>query len=254
MAFKRIQPGISNEANKIHEWVEGVIAAFKEGYLQQVSLQAYSQLPRRELLEVYSFSVSMGAGGVPVIAAKCIQNCMATQTQKEVLCISSQQVDLDPTAGCDNQLHPSSHLFSKEQLRTVIGSMLHDLVVALESMPIPDTQRCISMRITYNDEVTPPDYEPPHFAPVSRQQVLSDIARERLLSVARHCDGASGFHKVDIGVLYQPPPSSQELNSADFYEDGPHAASSSLPALSQQPTTYACGSGAVLGGCAPRVC
>lgn len=232
MAFKRIIPQLTDdsaEANKIYEWIEGVIDAFKNGYLQQVSLQAYSAdaFPRRELLEVYSFSVTKGAGGIPIIGAKCVQNCSATQTQKEVLCISSQQ----PYYGAGEM--QSEPMFTKEALRTVIATMLHDLVVALEAMPTPDTQRCIGMRITYQEDATPPDYEPPHFAPVSRQQVLSDMARERLLSVARHCDGTSGYHNVDIGVMYQPPhppevyydnddatQASQDLCSADFQHEG----------------------------------
>lgn len=247
MTFKRIIPGPQEdaaEANKIFEWVEGVIDAFKEGYLQQVSLQAYSASasPRRELLEVYGFTVTKGAGGIPIIGAKCLQNCAATQTQKEVLCISSQPLPF-PTEDSGNgnsSLLPSPQPFTKEQLRSVIATMLCDLVVALESMPTPDTERCIGMRITYNEDVTPPDYEPRHFAPVSRQQVLSDIARERRLSVARHCDGTSGYHNFDMGVMYQPPvvaqcddeefsdgdatQASQELNSADFQEEENHDA------------------------------
>jgi hypothetical protein len=246
MIFKRIIPGPTDEfaeANKIYEWIEGVIDAFKEGYLQQVSLQAYSAnaIPRRELLEVYGFSVSKGVGGIPVIGAKCTQNCAATQTQREVLCISSQP----------NYAASEQPTFTKETLRTVIATMLHDLVVALEAMPTPDTQRCIGMRITYQEDVTPPDYEPPHFAPVSRQQVLSDIARERLLSVARHCDGTSGYHNFDIGVMYQPPAedgtdkdatqASQELCSADFQheeEAGVNMTCASWPAISQQQQSF----------------
>jgi hypothetical protein len=220
MTFKRILSGPSEEAAKISEWIEGVIAAFKEGYLQQVTLQAFSQSPRRDLLEVYTFFVSQGSGGMPIIGAKGFHNCAATQTQKEVFCVSSQQVGFfaEDDAGV-----PS---VTKETLRDVICTMLHDLVVALESMPVPDTHRCIGMRILYNDDVTPPDYEPPHFAPVSRQQVLSEIARERHLSIARQCDGASGFHKVNMGVLYQAPVdesgdviTSQDVCTAEFEED-----------------------------------
>lgn len=200
--FKRLNShGGSAEVETFQRWLEeGVLPTFRAGFLQSVTLQAFAFADPSLLLEAYTFSFSYDESGLPKLDASCVHNYKSQRPDTQCDLQLSSQIN---KGVADVQQRGAVAGVTRAELRDTIVEMLVELTTFLQDMPPADVQRSIAMRICYVDNVTPQNYEPPHFQPVPRQRALVEMARERQLSVASHCEGRSGFHHLQLGLMYR---------------------------------------------------
>lgn len=146
---------ITSEALAISEWIEkGAFDALRKNYLKEMSLCVYNR-NCSELLESYCFGFSYSSDG-----------------QRAKLSLTSSHGASQE--GSDTRfIRPAfrKRRCTKQEVQQVLVDVLTKLVEVVESLPPLLSDRVLTMRLTYYDETTPSNYEPPCFAPASDHMV-----------------------------------------------------------------------------------
>lgn len=161
MDIKQLVPS-STEAITISDWIEkGAFDALNKSYLKEMSLCVYNA-DCSELLESYCFGFTYSGDGK--------RACMTLN--------ANSGADANASSSATNgrsqntlDAHTGRRRCSKNDIRRMVTEIVTKLIEVVENLPPLLSERVLTMRLTYYDEVTPTDYEPPCFAPASNNMV-----------------------------------------------------------------------------------
>ncbi|KPI86758.1 hypothetical protein ABL78_4175 [Leptomonas seymouri] len=171
----------TTESLTISEWIEkGAFDALNRNYLKEMSLCVYD-MECKELLESYCFGFNYSADG------QRAQMSLSASQNSEVHTPSSQ---ISGGAGGRKGKNGSEMVpitaattatrtvpayrrrrCSKQEVQRMLTQILERLLDVVGCLPPLLSQRVLTMRLTYYDDVTPANYEPPCFAPASQRIV-----------------------------------------------------------------------------------
>ncbi|KAK7201727.1 HORMA domain containing protein [Novymonas esmeraldas] len=154
----------TTESVAISEWIEkGAFDALNRNYLKEMSLCVYDA-ECRALLESYCFSFCYTGDGE---RAQMTLNASQTASPSGVL-DGGASAHAQVSGGRAVTLPiPPRRRCTKQEVQRMLTNVLERLVDVVESLPPLLSERVLTMRLTYYDEVTPASYEPPCFAPAS---------------------------------------------------------------------------------------
>ncbi|CBZ25954.1 conserved hypothetical protein [Leishmania mexicana MHOM/GT/2001/U1103] len=149
----------TTESITISEWIEkGAFDALNRNYLKEMSLCVYDAACR-ELLESYCFGFNYTGDGE---RAQMTLNASQTIADGANTAAVSQR-----SGGAAGIPAYRKRRCTKQEVQHLLTSILERLMDVVESLPPLLSERVLTMRLTYYDEVTPASYEPPCFAPAS---------------------------------------------------------------------------------------
>lgn len=210
------------EAEKLAEWVEGVIHAFKEEYIDRVSLLVHESIGNRKVLvESYTFGFSFGSHDeIPVVHGMLNHSHNESQIEKEYVNVSSQRdhgaqsapYSLSALLALNSreseQPRAGAVLMTKKELRKGLCNIVDELISVTHALPPPSADRVLSMRVSHTPNA-PSDYQPPCFKPLSAQKALVQLQMERQLDGITGAESscgdllASSHHKLQFGIRCQ---------------------------------------------------
>ncbi|KPA79999.1 hypothetical protein ABB37_05031 [Leptomonas pyrrhocoris] len=183
----------TTESVTISEWIErGAFDALNRNYLKEMSLCVYDE-ECRELLESYCFGFNYSADG------QRAQMSLTASQNAEVHAPDSQTsgggersargkrnggelmtpitTDSAPITARAVPAYRRRRC-SKQEVQRMLSHILERLLDVVGCLPPLLSKRVLTMRLTYYDEITPRDYEPPCFAPASRRML--DLYQEEV--------------------------------------------------------------------------
>eukprot|EP00940_MAST-03C_sp_MAST-3C-sp2_P003584 g3584.t1 len=171
------------EAKRLMEWLEtGVFDAMSKQYLRSMVFSIYqgsSDEDPSKLVECYMYRIAYPSPGEVRIEG------------------------MEGVVGSGGKTRRTgSHAIDGHQLRAQAIHMIRSLIALCSSFsPLPDS-RTISMTLFYNDDITPPDYEPPCFKALMPGEEIH-FKNKAFLSQALSLhlgDVTSKFHSVSMKV------------------------------------------------------
>ncbi|KAF8694943.1 hypothetical protein HU200_038050 [Digitaria exilis] len=141
MKIKKLMP-MDAESRRLIDWMEkGVYDALQKKYLKTL-LFCICEKEEGPMIEEYSFSFSYPNTSTEEVA----MNMSRTGSKKGSTTFTSNASEVTP-----------------DQMRSSACKMIRTLVSLMRTLdPMPE-ERTILMKLLYNDDVTPEDYEPPFF-------------------------------------------------------------------------------------------
>ncbi|KAG5489985.1 hypothetical protein JKF63_00104 [Porcisia hertigi] len=153
----------TTESITISEWIEkGAFDALNRHYLKEMSLCVYDA-KCRDLLESYCFGFNYTGDRERAQMTLNASQAIAENTATTAVAQSSGIALGAPTY--------RKRRCTKQEVQRLLTSILERLMDVVESLPPLLSERVLTMRLTYYDEVTPATYEPPCFAPASVHMV-----------------------------------------------------------------------------------
>ncbi|KAG5463941.1 hypothetical protein LSCM1_00114 [Leishmania martiniquensis] len=149
----------TTESITISEWIEkGAFDALNRNYLKEMSLCVYDS-ECRELLESYCFGFNYTGNG---------ERAQMTLNASQTIAGGAAKTALPHRSSGDVAIPAyRKRRCTKQEVQELLTSILERLMDVVESLPPLLSERVLTMRLTYYDEVTPASYEPPCFAPAS---------------------------------------------------------------------------------------
>ncbi|CAM43876.1 conserved hypothetical protein [Leishmania braziliensis MHOM/BR/75/M2904] len=149
----------TTESITISEWIEkGAFDALNRHYLKEMSLCVFDA-ECRELLENYCFGFNYTDDG---------KRAQMTLNTPPTIAGGADTTALSQSSGSAVAIPAyRKRRCTKQEVQLLLTSILGRLMDVVESLPPLLSERVLTMRLTYYDEVTPASYEPPCFAPAS---------------------------------------------------------------------------------------
>lgn len=154
----------STEAITMSEWIEkGAFDALNKNYLKEMALCVHNR-DCTVLLESYCFGFTYTPDGQRACMTVNSTQQPASQTQEESSCGGGG----GPLV---TQPKMRKRRCTAEEVRDALSGILRHLLEVVEHLPPLVTERLVTMRLTYYDDVTPEGYQPPFFAAASRRMI-----------------------------------------------------------------------------------
>ena len=148
MSLKKIRRGINTHADRLVDWIDkGCLDALQRKYLETITLAVFANPDEPDtIVESYTFSIGYPSSREhELIRSLRATTNLTVKTGEEEKIISA-----DPSVPFSQQ----------------IVKILRTLCIMMQTLnPLP-MKKYASMQITYYDELTPLDYEPPGFTPM----------------------------------------------------------------------------------------
>jgi hypothetical protein len=174
---------ISEDAFRLTQWLEkGVFEALGHKYVKSMTfaiMEGHEDNP--ELLETYTFEIGYEKVGTKTLPT--LNGLVAT----------------------------------KENLKKQACTFIRNLTVFAGSLDVVPDNRWLTMKLTYFDDVTPPDYEPEYFAAQSEENHFRFPTNKKILRIKVGQLNTSShsmqlrFAHVDDTILEDPESSSEQL-------------------------------------------
>ncbi|EAN77965.1 putative HORMA domain protein [Trypanosoma equiperdum] len=183
----------SGDAGAISRWMEeGAFDALNRGYLKELSLCVHE--PNcTELLERYSFMVSYSPGGQRAALS------LTGESMKENLSCSFGTVG--GGGGGDKMGKVLRKRRCRQEVQQALASIITKLMEVVEGLPPLLCERVLTMQLKYYEDVTPPSYEPPCFAPASPSTVAAHYREEKNSTDIATLD--TGHHTLSINIRHK---------------------------------------------------
>ncbi|KAG5488509.1 hypothetical protein JIQ42_00116 [Leishmania sp. Namibia] len=151
----------TTESITISEWIEkGAFDALNRNYLKEMSLCVYDS-ECRELLESYCFGFNYTGDG---------ERAQMTLNASQTTASGADKATVSHSSGGEVAIPAyRKRRCTKQEVQHLLTLIMERLTEVVESLPPLLSERVLTMRLTYYDEVTPASYEPPCFAPASEQ-------------------------------------------------------------------------------------
>lgn len=151
MNLKKIHPGSNSSADTLMEWVQrGCADALQQKYLETATLGIFVDIDHPEhVLETYAltFTYPSSKDHMDILQARTLTG-------------SNVQISLK-TKGMTATTTAAA--IGTGTFKQQIVKMIRTLCIMMQTLgPLP-TKKYVSMHLTYYDELTPADYEPPGF-------------------------------------------------------------------------------------------
>ncbi|RNF08907.1 HORMA domain containing protein [Trypanosoma rangeli] len=178
----------SPEADVISQWMEdGAFDALNKGYLKALSLCVYT--PNcTELLESYSFALSYTPNG-----------------KRAALTFAGNSLNdaaLRPcTAATSTTTRSRGKRHTRQEVQQALAGIITKLVEVVEGLPPLLCERVLVMQLTYYEDVTPPTYEPPCFAPASAD--LTSLHQQEQRQSTNIASLDTGHHMMSITIRHR---------------------------------------------------
>ena len=207
MSLRRFRSGIYGPCDELVGWLEkGCFDALSKGYLKSVMLVIYAHDEDEKAFESYSLNVSYPSRESGLNKAT---NALLSLTLE-------QQGNAKSIHMNDNNSKVPCTL---EEFKQAMRLMLRRLCLSTQSLdPMPQTgRRTLNLHLTYYDDVTPPDYEPPGFMPSCFDlDTLFGAEEGKLLRL--DCGTASGtHHSISLGITTRAAMASNPVAESQTY-------------------------------------
>ncbi|KAH9945814.1 HORMA-domain-containing protein [Epithele typhae] len=185
---RTIQRGVTNEADKLLEYLEvGIFDALEKQYLRSIIFAIYldDQDPNN-IVEAYTFNFSY----CTVPGTQNTIPIMSLDEELTKMSLSGHSSTNDPVAAAMQQGRRPTLGEVKRSLKTLVKT----LIQAITQMdPLPN-RRFATFKLFYHDN-TPEDYEPPHFR-------AGDVEKDRwFLSTHTQCEIPDHFSSEDCNAF-----------------------------------------------------
>ncbi|RNF17901.1 HORMA domain containing protein [Trypanosoma conorhini] len=178
----------SPEADVISQWMEdGAFDALNKGYLKALSLCIYT--PNcTELLESYSFALAYTPDGQRAALT------FAGNSQSE----AAMRLPTTVTAAMTRSRRKRH---TRQEVQQALAGIITKLVEVVEGLPPLLCERVLAMQLTYYEDVTPPTYEPPCFAPASAH--LASLHQQEQRQSTNIASLDTGHHMMSITIRHR---------------------------------------------------
>jgi hypothetical protein len=214
MSLKKIRRGVNTHADRLVDWIDkGCLDALQRKYLETITLAVFANPEEPDtIVESYTFAISYPSSREHELikSLRATANLTVKTGGEEKTIISA-----DPSVPFSQQ----------------IVKILRTLCIMMQTLnPLP-MKRYASMQITYYDELTPPNYEPPGFT-----SAVFDVGYLFKKPTLKHDFGSvhSGYHMLGLALETAVDSIAAEKNAE--MADVPRAKAIDEAAIDSQPT------------------
>lgn len=151
LVLKQIYRGATQGADTLVDWIEhGVQDALRHKYLETVTMGVFSgPNDPQDVIETYTMGFSYPSSRGHEMVMRLRSNTNKRGDTQGIPAVATSRVTASPDAP-----------FKQQMVR-----MLRTLCILMQTLGPPPQRRYVTMQMTYYDELTPANYEPPGFAP-----------------------------------------------------------------------------------------
>ncbi|KAH0790817.1 Hop1 [Histomonas meleagridis] len=171
LKIKSLVPNSNPEIEALTNWIEkGAFDALQHHYLRALVFSIFSE-PNNpsSLIESYTFKFSYPSDG---------------------------SISFDMKASMKGKEDQKMTYMSREQIQQAWCTMIRTLITISHALPPLPSERFLSMRLYYYDDVTPPDYEPPGFSCATETPNYEFVADSELIEIGGSVN--TKYHSVSL--------------------------------------------------------
>lgn len=180
------------ESRTLISWLQnGVFDALDRGYQKDMSVLVLNE-EGSQVLESYTFSFTFDDKGAVEVTSTL--QTVATQQQDPV--VDCEDVAAAPPTRKRPRSDQEAPCGSEHLIRTSFNRLIRESIQQLQAQPPLTSSRCLSMRLTYHEDRTPLDYQPPSFTNLDHDAFMRQLRDELLMNKCELQDSATGLHRL----------------------------------------------------------